>query len=77
MSSAQLANFESLTGTCLRELGYGLRTAPQPGFRSQRLRCTYFAWFAARHWMKNRTPLGRFAKIGRMGISEAPGSSGR
>src|SRR5215472_16339611 len=77
MSSAQLANFESLTGTFLRELGYGLRTHPQPGFRSRRLRSTYFAWFAARHWLKNRTPLGRFAKIGRMGIGDAPHRTGR
>ena len=77
MSSAQLANFESLTGTFLREVGYGLRTHPQPGFRSRRLRSTYFAWFAARHWLKNRTPLGRFAKIGRMGIGDAPHRTGR
>lgn len=77
MSSAELENFESLTGTCLRELGYGLRSAPQPGFRTRRLRATYFSWFAARHWLKSRTPLGRFAKIGRMGIGEAADRSGR
>lgn len=77
MSSTELENFESLTGAFLREVGYGLESAPKPGWRTKRLRATYFTWFAARHWLKSRTPLGRFAKIGRMGIAQDPAATGR
>ena len=77
MSSAELEEFESLTGKFLHELGYGLRSNPQPGFRTRRLRATYFPWFAVRHWLKSRTPLGRLAKIGRMGIAGNSASTRR
>ncbi len=71
MSSAQLASFEALTGNFLQELGYPLTSAPRKAAsHAARLRYTYRAWFGVRHWMKSRTPLGRFAKIGRMGIAE-------
>lgn len=74
MSPRQLADFEALTGNTLRKLGYPLASSSKPSLRTMRLRYTYFSWFAARHWMKNKTPLGRFADISRMGIAEPPKS---
>ena len=78
MTPEQLATFESLTGGFLQELGYPLSSGHSRGdLRAMRLRYTYRSWFAARHWTKSRTPLGRFAKIGRMGISETSASQNR
>ena len=73
MNVQQLANFEALAGDFLQELGYPLASDRKSGaFRPWRLHATYRAWFSARHWLKSRTPLGRFTKIGRMGISDSP-----
>jgi hypothetical protein len=75
MSPEQIADFEALTGSFLQELGYPLSSSSRHGgLRSMRLRCTYLSGFTLRHWLKSRTPLGRFATIERMGVSE--GSSG-
>jgi hypothetical protein len=71
MTPEDLAKFESLTGEFLEELGYPLFADRKPGFRSKRLRVSYRSWFAVRHWLKSRTPLGSLSKIGRMGIAEA------
>lgn len=71
MNSEQLADFESLTGDFLQELGYPLSSTPRHDFRSMRLRSTYLSGFTLRHWLKSRTPLGRFAKLERMEITEA------
>jgi len=73
MTPDQLADFEALTGSFLEELGYPLAASRKTaGLRAWRLRRTYRSWFAARHWLKSKTPLGRFAGIGRMGISDPP-----
>jgi Sulfotransferase family len=74
MTPEQLADFEALTGSFLQELGYPLSSSPRHGgLRSMRLRSTYLSGFATRHWLKSRTPLGRFARLERMGITETPG----
>jgi len=70
MTPEQLADFESLTGDFLHELGYPLSSTPRHDFRSLRLRSTYGASFAARHWLKSSTPFGRLAKLERMEIAE-------
>jgi len=70
MNSEQLAEFESLAGDFLQEMGYPLSSTPRHDFRSLRLRSTYLAGFTLRHWLKSRTPLGRFAKLERMEIAE-------
>ncbi len=73
MTPEQLADFEALTGNFLQELGYPLSSSPRRSDpRSLRLRSAYLTWFAARHWLKSRTPLGRFAKLERMEISGSP-----
>ena len=72
MSPEQLGKFEALTGDFLQELGYPLASErTSGGLRAWRLRATYRAWFSARHWLKTSTPLGRFTRIGRMGISDS------
>lgn len=70
MTAEQLADFESLTGDFLHELGYPLSGTPRHDSRSQRLRSTYLNGFSLRHWLKSRTPLGRLSKLERMEISE-------
>jgi len=71
MTVEQLAGFEALTGGFLLELGYPLGSDRKSGgFHAWRLRSSYRAWFSARHWLKNRTPLGRFTRTGRMGIAD-------
>ena len=70
MTGEQLENFEGLVGKSLQELGYPLSFSGKKSFRHTRFRHTYRAWFAVRHWLKSRTPLGRFSSIDRMGIEE-------
>jgi hypothetical protein len=78
MPPQQLADFEALTGDFLQELGYTLAATPSKrSLRTMRLRTTYSFWFAARHWLKSSTPLGRLAKIGRMGIAGIPTGASR
>jgi hypothetical protein len=68
LSSSQSAEFDNLIGNFLQELGYPLASGPHPrsNFRGVRLRATYLPLFAAKHWVKTRTPLGRFVHLGRM-----------
>jgi hypothetical protein len=69
MSSKEIADFEEVVGDFLLDLGYGLSSEARQGkgLRATRLRTTYFAMFEAKHWMKT-TPLGRFTRLGRIGI---------
>lgn len=71
MTPQQLADFETLVGKYLQELGYPAASESKPGLRAKRLRYTYLARFALRHWLKSRTPLGRFSNIARMGTPAA------
>ncbi len=70
MTPAQVADFEALTGDFLEELRYPLSSTTRHNLRTMRLRYTYLAGFTLRHWLKSRTPLGRFAKLERMEISD-------
>ncbi len=70
MTPKQLANFEALVGTYLKEVGYPLATNAKAGAREARFRATYLPWFNLRHWLKSSTPLGRLSSIERMEISD-------
>ena len=65
MSTQQIASFEALVGDFLQELGYapisasGRRVSP----RSMRLRSSYLTMFEAKHWIRAKTPLGRFVRL--------------
>lgn len=75
MTSGQLESCEALIGTTLRELGYPLATGAKPRTLESRLRATYLPLFGLRHWLKNKTPLGRFSGTERMEI-ENPSAAG-
>jgi Sulfotransferase family len=68
MTTEQLENFEALVGKFLQVLGYPLSGGQKSNFRQTRLRHTYRAWFATRHWLKSKTPLGRLSGIERLGV---------
>jgi hypothetical protein len=69
MSPAQATDFEGLVGDLLQELGYPLASeAWKPNHRAARLRTAYFAMFAAKHWARTNTPLGRFVRLERIEI---------
>ena len=70
MSAEQVAAFEELVGDSLLELGYGplLEAKPGTSLRAARMRATYPALFEAKHWMRTRTPLGRFVQLERIEI---------
>ena len=53
---------EALVGPFLRELGYALstsRTPPAQRLRARAMRAFYLPYFASKHSLKARTPLGR------------------
>jgi Sulfotransferase family len=70
MSAEQIADFEELVGECLRDLGYELASTDNRArsFRAARMRTTYFPMFAAKHWMRTYTPLGRLVRLERVEI---------
>jgi hypothetical protein len=54
---------EMLVGRYLRELGYPLAdpaNADHPDARARMMRALYMPGFATKHWLKTRTPLGRY-----------------
>jgi hypothetical protein len=74
MSSGEVADFETLVGDRLAELGYPLASGGRgSNLREMRLRATYLTMFPAKHWIKTHTPLGRKVRLGR--IQTEPPSS--
>lgn len=65
MSAKQIAEFETLMGDVLLELGYPLEKR-EATLRSRRLRAIYLTMFAAKHWIKTNTPLGRSVNLERI-----------
>jgi hypothetical protein len=67
MSAAEVSHFEDVVGDLLAELGYELTSADQQSnLTAARLKATYLPLFSAKHWMKTRTPLGRFVSLERI-----------
>ena len=78
MSPEQTADFETLVGEFLRELGYSLVSEPNRSMnlRAARLRATYLAMFETKSWIRTNTPLGRLVRLERLGIKpENPAES--
>jgi hypothetical protein len=61
-SPDELACFESLVGTTLRELGYEPASALEPESKGElrRMRGLYRMWFDTKRFLKGKTPLGRW-----------------
>jgi Sulfotransferase family len=70
LSPSQLAEMESLVGDLLVDLGYSLSEFPPRLTKALRLmQVLYPLFFDVKLWLKSKTPLGRVAATGRMGIS--------
>ena len=76
MSAEEVEGFEAVVGDFLRELGYEVSADPKTksSLRALRLRSTYLPMFAAKQWLKSKTPLGRLVDIRRMEIADSPNS---
>jgi len=76
MSAEEVGGFEAVVGDFLRELGYEVTADPKTksSLRALRLRSTYMPMFAAKQWLKSKTPLGRLVDIRRMEIADSPNS---
>jgi hypothetical protein len=72
MTPEGIAAFEGLIGETLAELGYQLSSAAKPNndFHVARMRATYPFLFAAKHWLKTKTPLGRLTRLERIKIEQ-------
>jgi hypothetical protein len=70
MSLEQTALFEALVGDFLQGLGYTLTTETRRrmSLRAARLRTAYLAMFEAKHWARDKTPLGRLVRLERIEI---------
>jgi hypothetical protein len=68
LSAEQVGDLEQLLGDFLLKLGYSLVSDVQQGtsLRATRMRATYRTMFEAKHWMKTKTPLGRFVDLERI-----------
>jgi len=72
LSPQQVAELESLVGDCLQDLGYTLTTPPGKrirGLREKWISKFYPALLETKLWMKTRTPLGRFANLSVLELS--------
>lgn len=71
MSAAEVAAFESLTGTFLSELGYERASSTRNGsrLRARRMRASYLTMFAVKQWMKS-TPMGRLVSLKNIALEE-------
>jgi hypothetical protein len=73
MSAKEISSFERLVSGLLAELGYELSSGkPSGSFHATRMRATYLPMFAAKHWMRTRTPLARFVRLDRIQIEPKP-----
>ena len=72
MPVKQVTEFEDMVGDCLVQLGYSLASEAESRkhFRIARLRTTYLPLFAFKHWMRTKTPLGRFVSLDRIEIEQ-------
>lgn len=77
LSGEQLAQVESVIGDLLHETGYEPITPKNQRRRSLAVSLMSFLYpiyFGTKLWLKSSTPLARTASIGRMGISDPPGT---
>jgi hypothetical protein len=73
LSPEQVAALEALVGDCLEEFGYALTTAPEkriPGLREKWIRTFYPALLETKLWMKTKTPMGKFANLSVLELSD-------
>jgi LPS sulfotransferase NodH len=72
LSAEQVASLEALVGDCLEDFGYTLTTSPEKrvgGLREKWVRNFYPALLETKLWIKTRTPMGRFANLSALHLS--------
>lgn len=75
LSAAQIAGIEALVGGGLEESGYELMTTPderQLSILWRGMRALYPRFLETKHWLKLRTPLGRFTSLAPLGLTSPP-----
>jgi sulfotransferase family protein len=76
LSIEEICVLEGLIGDCLQEFGYPLTTSsPRPGLPLpvRVMRTVYPRLFATKLWLKEKTPLGRFASTRYLELAGQPG----
>jgi LPS sulfotransferase NodH len=72
LTPEQVASLEALVGDCLQDFGYALTTPPEKrvrGLREKWIRKFYPTLLETKLWIKTKTPLGRFANLSAMELS--------
>jgi len=73
LSREQVAALEALVGDCLQEHGYSLTAPPEErrlGLREKWIRTFYPVLLGTKQWLKTRTPLGKFANLSVLELSD-------
>ncbi len=73
LSNEEVAALEALVGACLEELGYSLTTSPEQrrlGVEWKWLAGTYPRFLDTKLWLKLNTPVGRFANLSALEITD-------
>lgn len=73
LSKQQVAELEALIGPSLQEFGYALTVEPaqrRVGFRWKCLASIYPRFLSTKLWLKLNTPVGRFANLAALELSE-------
>src|SRR5580658_3798916 len=73
LSGQEIADLEALVGPSLEESGYSLTTSAEKGrvsLRNRWLAAAYPRFLAAKLWLKLHTPVGRFANVSSLELSQ-------
>jgi hypothetical protein len=73
LSAREVESLETLIGDCLQEAGYGLVGGDGKQARSVRGRCLralYTGMLNAKFWLKIKTPMGRWASLSVLELSD-------
>jgi LPS sulfotransferase NodH len=76
LSGQEIAGIEGLVGSCLEESGYQLTTTAEqrrPSLSSKLMAAAYPHFLGTKLWLKVHTPVGRFANLSALELSEPAG----
>jgi Sulfotransferase family len=72
LSSANVAAIESAVAGCLEQNGYTLSRPAHGGLRMSWMRFSYPAFLGGKLWLKQHTPVGRFANLSALELDDDP-----
>jgi LPS sulfotransferase NodH len=79
LSRQEVAALEALVGKCLEDLGYELMTTAgerKPGPGDTWMQFEYPTFLSTKLWLKTETPLGHFASLSELELSEEAAQAG-